>query len=405
MEFALALVPILAGILMILIVGVRKRWLIAPLIVAFVARVLLSLIHRYVYPLPQGGADALVFNRTAHQWSAGGCLTSLEYFDPAGSYVYSSLLGVFYGCVGYSPLAGQMINAVMGTTAVAMLALATARVWGVRPAVRLGYFLAIFPALIIYSSVTLRESAILLAVSTMVYCVTRFSERREVKWALAAMAAIGCATLFHGGMALAVVGLLVGLLFMPSVGSVKHSQAAIGTLLVRSVLAIAVMAGAVFYMDSIYLPKIGSVGELDTELISNVVESRAQGDAAYLTALRVSSPVDVVWQAPVRLLYLLYAPFPWNVTNPTHLFGMFDGLIYAYLSLRAWQNRKVILSHTGMRIIFFVLIALALVYAFGTSNFGTAMRHRAKFAVAIAVLVAPFLVRAKAQARGEARLL
>ena len=403
MELFLATIPAFGGILMILVLGLRKRWLLAPLIVAFSARLFTSLIHRYLFPLPQGGADALVFDRTAYEWSAGGCFASLEYFDPAGSYVYSALLGVFYGCVGYSPIAAQVINAALGTIAVAMLSLATARIWGQRPAVRAGYFLAIFPALIIYSSVTLRESSILLAFSIMVYCIARFSERRELKWILAAMAAIGIATLFHGGMAMAAVGLFVGLLFMPSVGSTSRPRAALGVLLVRSALAIAVVAGAAIYIDSIYLPKIGNVGELDTELISSVVESRAQGDAAYLTGLRVASPIDVIWQAPIRLFYLLFAPFPWNVTSSAHLLGMFDGLLYAFLSLRVWQNRATILAHPGMRVVLFVVIALAIVYAFGTSNFGTAMRHRAKFAVAAAVLVAPFLARASSRRRGGDR--
>ena len=37
---------------------------------------------------------------------------------------------------------------------------------------------------------------------------------------------------------------------------------------------------------------------------------------------------DLVWAIPVKVTYLLFSPFPWDIKTPAHLIGLIDGLLY-----------------------------------------------------------------------------
>ena len=395
MEWAVSALVLAAGLVFVFMVGMRKRWLFAPLLLAFLARLGMVVFHNYIYGLPQGGADALVFDRVARDWAMDGCLAAFQHLDPRGSYLYSGLLSVFYGCVGTSRTAAQLLNVVAGTISVAVLSMAAMRMWGRTAAIRCAWLLAVFPALLVYSAVTLREAFILTMFSCAIYAVVRFSEHWRANWIALAVLFLGLSATLHGGMAFGIVGLLAATAYY-------HLSTASGTArarLQKHVLVglVMVVSGAtlVIFLDRIFIPKVGNLGSLDTELVADMVASRAQGNAAYLTGLSVSSPFDVIWQAPIRVAYFLFSPFPWNVSSPSHLFGLFDAFLYLLITVQFVRYRKELMANPAVVLLIGILLALAFVYAYGTSNFGTAMRHRAKFYVAIVLVVAPVLLRKK----------
>ena len=84
------------------------------LIVSFLLRAILALIHLYVVPLPDSQADAVTFERIgwelAQGWAAG---TPFELIT--GAYLYSWIIGVMYYLVGRSPLLIQALNVFFGT--------------------------------------------------------------------------------------------------------------------------------------------------------------------------------------------------------------------------------------------------------------------------------------------------
>ncbi|MBN8442868.1 MAG: hypothetical protein J0M28_14385 [Thauera sp.] len=391
METLVAALMAVSGVVLIYVAAYRHRWLLAPLWLAWLLRVGLATVHRYIFALPQGGADAKVFDRTGLLWAEHGCFGFFEHFDPSSSYVYSSILATLYSCFGYSPLGAQFLNSALGVVAVALLACATYRLWGVSSAIRAAFVLAAFPSLLVYSAVTLREAFILVLFCAAIYAVVRHGQRKGSTWIFWAVVFMSSAALFHGGMAFGIVGLFLAIAFHAINDSRGNEQArAFKKLLVVGLCALAV-ALTYFFLDSIFIPKVGNLAALDIELVGSVVESRAEGGAAYLSGLAVSSPIDLVWQAPLRIAYLLFAPFPWNVSSPSHLFGLLDGMIYLFLTIVLFRHRKILLREKSAGLILAILFSLAFVFAFGTSNFGTGMRHRAKFYVALVVLVAPML--------------
>ena len=102
---------------------------------------------------------------------------------------------------------------------------------------------------------------------------------------------------------------------------------------------------------------------------------------------------DLLWVAPLKFAYLLFAPFPWDVRALRHLIGLADGLMYMMLSLICVRFWKPIWQNPQARVILIVIVPLLVAFGIGTSNFGTGLRHRAKALAVLALLASPWLSR------------
>jgi hypothetical protein len=70
---------------------------------------------------------------------------------------------------------------------------------------------------------------------------------------------------------------------------------------------------------------------------------------------------------------------------------MLDGILHILLAYLIFRNRKAIWADPVLRIIFLMLVAYIFVYGVAVGNFGTGIRHRAKFVVMFILLAAPLL--------------
>jgi len=116
--------------------------------------------------------------------------------------------------------------------------------------------------------------------------------------------------------------------------------------------------------------------------ISAHQESAARGGAGYPAWLQVSGTFTDVILVPIRMIALLFSPLiPFLVRSPAHLVGVFDALFYLFLAWNIYKYRHLFLQQNRTaKLLLFVLLAMVLVYSLGTSNFGTAIRHRGKIA-------------------------
>jgi len=141
-----------------------------------------------------------------------------------------------------------------------------------------------------------------------------------------------------------------------------------------------------------YLSNIpyNSIKALDLNPIFQKFSFYQKGNLTFPSFLIPSSNLEFIILLPVRLIYFLFSPFFWQINNISHLFALLDSLIYFLLILVIIFNYNIIKKN---KILFFCLITfifLALVFLIGTGNSGTAIRHRAKFAVLILTVCAPF---------------
>ena len=113
------------------------------------------------------------------------------------------------------------------------------------------------------------------------------------------------------------------------------------------------------------------------------------GDAVYPEWTNPESTGDLVWAIPLKAVYLLFSPFPWDIKTPAHLIGLIDGLLYFGLVIIIFRNIKTIWRNEAARTVLLVILPFIFAYGIGTSNFGTSIRHRAKF-VGVLIMLASF---------------
>jgi hypothetical protein len=116
-----------------------------------------------------------------------------------------------------------------------------------------------------------------------------------------------------------------------------------------------------------------------------------RGNASWPKFTVINSPSEFLYKGPLRSLYVIFSPFPWEIKQKRHLFGLLDSTIYLYLSFLILRNIKMIWADPALRIILILLLSYIYIFGIGVGNFGTGIRHRSKFAVMFILLAAPLL--------------
>jgi len=127
------------------------------------------------------------------------------------------------------------------------------------------------------------------------------------------------------------------------------------------------------------------------EIIQHQSKIATRGVASWPKWTIINSPIEILYKSPIRSLYFVFAPFPWDVKKVKHLIGLFDALIYLYLSILILTNIKNILKDPILRIILLILLTYLFVFGIGVGNFGTGIRHRSKLVFLFILLAAPYI--------------
>lgn len=239
--------------------------------------------------------------------------------------------------------------------------------------------LAFMPIPLCYSGALMRESwvAFFLALS-LYYFVEWFISGSTNKMVLTVLAAF-IGSYMHGGSVIILAGFFLAFTsYKPSIQKIHLSGSTIVAGIFISLVVIIFLAN----MDSLG-GKFSSMGEEGVEgvMVSGYDENRA--NSAYLTWLKVDNPMMGFLFSPLRMFYFLFSPIPfdWRSTVDVMSFAM-DSSVYVYLCWNIFKYRKNENGKMRMALrkyLVISLLALTFVFAFGTGNSGTAMRHRSKF--------------------------
>ena len=162
-----------------------------------------------------------------------------------------------------------------------------------------------------------------------------------------------------------------------------------------SSLALLILSSIItFYLISSIdsIPKIGSiVGMFNFEQALEEILNRNINRAAFPEWTVPKTPIELIYKAPIRVLYFSFSPFIWDVTKLSHFFAMFDGIFFLMLFILIIKNIKYIWSDPILRTIFIILTSYFVIFGLSTGNFGTGIRHRTKFLIVSILLVAPWI--------------
>jgi hypothetical protein len=290
-----------------------------------------------------------------------------------------------YGLVGRNMLAIQLINAVIGAVTAVIIFLCAQEVFGNLRVSRLAAFaVAFYPSLVLWSSQGLKDAPIVFLLALSILATLRLGQKFSVKWvAILAVSLFGLLSLrfYVFYMMVAAVGgaFLIGM------------RAVTAQSFLRQFLVIIVLGLALTYMGVTRYANL----QLDTYASLDMVQ-RSHLDAATSAKSGFSKDVDVstasgaLTAIPMGLIYLLFAPFPWQLASLRQSITLPEMLIwwasFPMLVLGIWYSIKYRLRQISPILVFTVMLSLA--YSVFQGNVGTAYRQRAQLLVFYFIFVA-----------------
>ena len=375
MDILTGAIVLIVGLVAVGVVAGRNRILTAPLLTGFLLRAVVAIVDIYVYRIP-GVFDGLRWHKFARINAGAGILPSITDLQ-TGHGLYQSIMTWLYWLFGPSRLMIQGINVLLGTLVIYNIWRIAELIWkDSRGSMRAAWLTAVFPSLVLYSAVLLREVAVAYPLSLGVLFVVRWMGDRRAIHIVKAAAALLVAMAFHSGA--------IGLLFAVAswvVGSwlravVSKNWVSFGRKTAAMVLASSAM---LFVLVSGYgMDKFSNVDAGEVSSLQGQQDYYTRGRTAYLEDMRANDSVDLAVQSPLRLVYFLFAPFPWMLSSIRDIFGLLDSGLFFWLIWRLFRKRKAVAENPRALVVVAVFASMAFVFALGVSNYGTAMRHRDK---------------------------
>lgn len=388
---------LLAGITGALVRGVGdpsgRRWLGGLVAVALLFRLgALAVVHVALNPsffAPDADTYAFGGARLLEYWRGEGPYP----FEASWQVAYHYLNGAFTWLFGDPTFGVVTLNLFAGVWT-AMLAYLLGRdTLGERVGRIAGVLVAIFPSLVLWSVLNVRDALATLLVTLAVYLGVRVYRRFRPGSLILLLCTLLLLTGFRDYMGfLLLVGLLVGYAAALRRGRIGTSLA------VGGVLAFFFVFGA------------DRLGFFERVLVDNPLETASRlreglmGDfrgglagSAFGLEHDTSTLGGALRFLPVGLAYLLFAPFPWQISSVLQLTTFPEVLLwYALFPFTLWGVRHVFRERGRAAVpVLAVLLVVTLSYALVEGNVGAAYRHRAQVMPLLFVFAAAGLVDAR----------
>ena len=384
---SLALVSLFTYFLILRNPGIRNI-----LFVALILRILFLLIDHYIFPLPGSTADAESFESFAWKVGKDGFFNLMNNYIGPDPYFISYFIAIPFSLFGHSLLMAQSISLLFGISSIFLVWLLAKKIWDDRIANKVGWVASLFPTLVLFSVIVLREVYVCFFLLVALHGVVGWVKTDKLNFLILASVGFLGATFFHGGMivGLIVFGIIVSLSYLKKLFSLLiNSRINLKFVLF---LGFFLTISQIFVSNKIHVPYLGTFDKgTNLEILSTKTSQATAGEASWPKWTIAKSPIELVYKVPIRSIYFVFSPFPWNVKKTQHLIGMFDAFLYIYLTILILLNIKLIWKDPCLRIILILLLSYLFVFGIGVGNFGTGIRHRSKFVVMFILLAAPLL--------------
>jgi hypothetical protein len=349
----------------------RFKFIADPLLVGWSVRALFCIYNTYFSTFNVDGFEG---------WAAD--LASGSFAELFGDFwnvnAYTAFCAVVYKLGGRNPMLIQDINIGMWVAFTSCLPKITALLGMPRAARPVCWLCALLPASVFFSTVILRESFCTVGVVYGCYHLLRAHQETRVGDYLLATLWFTLATFIHYGcvallLALAVTAILSG-----------RTRASAGKKIWFSGGAVVVAAGLLLGLFQFGLidrlaPRFASE-DMSVDVVGGVMDQNYdRGRTDYMSGLEATSAGGLTWTAPIRFVLFLVTPFPWMIRKVIDMVAFADAIAYIVAIYWMIRARKHVHRHPGMSSVMLCCGLGLFVFAMGTYNFGTAVRHRAKF--------------------------
>lgn len=335
--------------------------------------------YYHLVGIPFSGVDTEYFHRftLAYMHDDGPPLTN-----------YTYVLALFYTVFGENGrFMAQFVNVLLSFGALLMLYAALRRLEMPEKKRWLAVsVLAFMLSVVSLSGILLRESWILFFTTVTLFFFIRWHQRGGVANAFGCLAAVLAAMVMHAGgvgiYLVCVVSLLVCRTWKKD--GVWQYLATIGVIILSVVF--------LYEFPSILLEKFARAISGLTSIKSGVAASATATASAVVDAPpTISGSTYLLWMkdlstsvklllSPIKMFYLIFSPLPTDWRNLTDALVFFaDSLVFLVLVIHVFRRPLKGKEFQLKRIFIYMFLVMTFLFSMGTSNAGTAVRHRAKF--------------------------
>ena len=401
--FGLTLILIVA--LIFVYVAILKPEIRNIILVGLLIRLIMLVAGTYYISLPDSQMDANTLESLAWYWAEDGFpelyesltqgiqgIKGQHKFDISDNF-FSLTLAFPYILFGRSILIPLAMNLLLSMGTIVLGWHIAKKMWNVNIARNLGWIIALYPSIILYSSVTLREVYIWFFLLLAINSIINWSKTNELKHAIFVMINFYILSLYHGPLLLGAF-LFLFIMVLHKLKEIYSNtkgrmQIKIKDLFLLSMAFVILIA---FLSGNLDIPKLP---KFDVTIIFKEIINRSNfstsGQASYPEWTKYTGVIDTFYKTPLKMILFFGSPFPWEVKSLGHLIIMLDGFFFLFLIFLLLKNLKYIWSNYTLRILLIILIFYSIIFSLGIGNFGTGFRHRTKFLILLLLIVAPYL--------------
>lgn len=295
------------------------------------------------------------------------------------------LVAAVYGIIGRNMLAIQLVNAVIGAVTAPIIFLCAQQVFNNTRVARISAIaVAFYPSLVLWSSQGLKDAPIVFCLALSILCTLKLGERFSAKYLV-----ILLGTLF----ALLSLRFYVFYMILVAIGGafLIGMRAFTPTSFIRQFALIILLGLGLTYVGVTRYANVQfeSYGNLKRVSVSRTDAARS-AESGFGQDVDVSTTGGALTAIPMGLIYLLFAPFPWQLASLRQSITLPEMLIwwvsFPMLILGIWFSIKYRMRMISPVLIFTVMLSLA--YSIFQGNVGTAYRQRAQLLVFYFIFVA-----------------
>lgn len=335
-------------------------------------------IHYDYYGLAQLGAwqGDRYFNALMGIYISGGL---------AGAWGMVYMVAAIYGLLGRNLLAVQMVVAVMGASTAPLIYLVASHVFQNARVARLSAFaVAFYPSLVLWSSQGLKDGPIVFFLALAILATLKLGDKFSVRYVTLLIFALFAVLTFRFYVFYMIAAAAAGAFL---IGMQKLTAANFA----RQFAVIIVIGLALTYLG---VTRYANVHLSYYTRLERVQQSRldaaSSAQSGYGQSVDVSTGEGAIKTIPLGLVYLLFAPFPWQLASLRQSITLPEMLVwwasFPLLILGLWFSIKYRWRQISPVLIFTVMLTLA--YSIFQGNVGNAYRQRSQLLVFYFIFVA-----------------
>jgi hypothetical protein len=310
------------------------------------------------------------------------------------------LVAGIYTLVGRNALAVQFFNAVLGAATAVVVYICAQRIFKNTMVARVAALLvAFYPSLILWSSQALKDAPIILLLTIVIMATLKLGEKLSVRYGLL------------------LIGSLLGLLSLRFYIFYMAAAAVSGAFIIgmkqvttqsfaRQFMVVAALGLSLTYLGVLRTAtaQLENYGTL--EAMNRSRQDLATAQTGFGQDVDVSTTAGALGVIPLGLVYLLFAPFPWQMASLRQSITLPEMMLwwgsFPLLVLGGWFTLKYRLRQALPIILFTTMLTLA--YSIFQGNVGTAYRQRSQLLVFYFIFVAVGFVLLRERREERARL-